>query len=197
MWLLTNLWENLSSLWSLWRVQVWLQYACASKIDSLWEMFSLLELGFNVFEILEALQKHTWAEFEIVNHLIFLILQILDLFLKVPILPFLALDDLYHLIFAHVICRFKKFIKHFQKTNKNSKIRQNLHVASRPFLAGDAIVVFLIGGLEEMATPDLSCWVSLLGATNIRREADPDRSRLSFLAGLLDCIPFSELSDLL
>ena len=63
---------------------------------------------------------------------------------------------------------------------------QNLHVASRPFLAGDAIEAFLIGGFELRGAPALSYYPSLLGATKIRLEAEPDRSRLSFLAGLLD-----------
>ena len=74
---------------------------------------------------------------------------------------------------------------------------QNLHVASRPFLAGDAAVAFLRGGLELRGAPPFSDYPSLLGATSIRLEAEPERSRLSFLAGLLALMPDSELMDLL
>ena len=70
----------------------------------------------------------------------------------------------------------------------------NLHVASRPFFNGDSLD--FKGGFEVGAPPAAD--PSLLWATMMRLEAEPDLSRRIFLAGLLDFIPEEiEVIDLL
>lgn len=70
-------------------------------------MAEVLGLLLELLEILEPLKKNGGTKFEIVDHLVSLVLEVLVLLSEVLDLPLLTFNDLEHLLLAHVVVGLK------------------------------------------------------------------------------------------